>query len=94
MGNAYVHRGANLAPIGLELLSSPALDVSLTRVVLRFTNVDVSLAWGILMLIWGANLAPVGLGFSYFPSLDVSLAQVILRFTNVDVSLAWEDLCA
>ncbi len=32
---------------------SPALDVSLAKVILRFARIDVSIAEGILMFIWG-----------------------------------------
>ena len=77
--------GSNLAPIGLPFLSSPSPDVSLANVILKFTNVDVSLAKGIFM---GGNLALIGPPFLNSPALAVRLAHVILRSTNVDVSLA------
>ena len=55
---------------------------------LRFTNVDVSIASGILFFCRGANLTPICQRLLSFPVLDVSIAMEILRFTRVDVDIA------
>ena len=49
----FMGGGKNLAPIRPHILSFPALDVSLADVILRFTDVDVSLAYGILVFMAG-----------------------------------------
>ena len=68
------------------IFNASRLDLSLAGVIPRFTNVDVSIALGILMFIWGKT--SIKLFCIFVHPRPRCIAWVIPRITNVDVNIA------